>query len=65
MAALMFSIALAVLATARLIDKATGAALVAFSFGITGEHGPTLALLLGAVFAAVGCVASASRLLTR
>ncbi|WP_246665180.1 MFS transporter [Neorhizobium sp. P12A] len=54
-----------VIATARLIGQATGAALVAFSFGIAGEHGPTLALLLGAVFAGVGCVASASRLLTR
>lgn len=54
-----------VVATARLIGQATGAALVAFSFGLAGEHGPTLALMLGAAFAAVGCVASGSRLLTR
>jgi DHA2 family multidrug resistance protein-like MFS transporter len=54
-----------VVATARLIGQATGAALVAFSFGVAGDHGPTLALMLGAVFAAVGCLASASRLLTR
>jgi MFS transporter, DHA2 family, multidrug resistance protein len=54
-----------VVATARLIGQATGAALVAFCFGIAGEHGPTLALMVGAVFAAVGCVASGSRLLTR
>lgn len=54
-----------VVATARLIGQATGAALVAFSFGVAGEHGPTLALMLGAAFAAVGCVASGFRLLTR
>jgi DHA2 family multidrug resistance protein-like MFS transporter len=54
-----------VVATARLIGQATGAALVAFSFGVAGDRGPTFALMLGAGFAAVGCVASASRLATR
>lgn len=54
-----------VVATARLIGQATGAALVAFSFGVAGESGPMLALMLGAAFAAVGCAASASRLFTR
>ena len=33
-----------VIATARLLGQATGAALVAASFGIAGRHGPTLAL---------------------
>ena len=51
-------------ATARLIGQATGAALVALSFGISGEHGPVLALSIGACFAAVGSVASGLRLLT-
>ncbi|WP_259100829.1 MFS transporter [Pseudomonas sp. JUb42] len=52
-------------ATARLIGQATGAALVALSFGISGEHGPVLALSIGACFAAVGSVASGLRLLTK
>lgn len=52
-------------ATARLIGQATGAALVALSFGISGEHGPVLALSIGAGFAAVGSVASALRLITK
>lgn len=50
------------IATARLIGQATGAALVAFSFGISGEHGPVLALAIGAGFAAVGSISSALRL---
>src|SRR5471032_3288426 len=53
------------IAIARLIGQATGAALVALSFGISGTHGPVLALSIGAGFAAVGSVASALRLVTR
>jgi MFS transporter, DHA2 family, multidrug resistance protein len=52
------------IATARLIGQATGAALVALSYGISGEHGPVLALTIGACFAAVGSVASGLRLVT-
>lgn len=52
------------IATARLIGQATGAALVALSFGISGEHGPVLALSIGAGFAAVGSISSALRLVT-
>ncbi|AOY92616.1 MFS transporter [Cupriavidus sp. USMAA2-4] len=51
-----------VIATARLLGQATGAALVAASFGIAGRHGPTLALGLGAAFSALASVASALRL---
>jgi DHA2 family multidrug resistance protein-like MFS transporter len=51
-----------VVATARLIGQTTGAALVAFSFGISGEYGPNIALLLGAGFALAGGLASATRL---
>ncbi len=53
------------IATARLIGQATGAALVALSFGIASAHGPVLALSIGAGFAAVGSVASGLRLVTR
>jgi DHA2 family multidrug resistance protein-like MFS transporter len=53
------------IAIARLIGQATGAALVALSFGISGTHGPVLALSIGAGFAAVGSVASALRLVAR
>ncbi|MGF6856682.1 DHA2 family multidrug resistance protein-like MFS transporter [Paraburkholderia sp. CI3] len=52
-----------VIGTARLLGQATGAALVALSFGIAGHHGPVLALAWGAGFAAVGCVASALRVM--
>ncbi len=52
-------------ATARLIGQATGAALVAFSFGIAGNDGPLLALSIGAAFAAVGAVSSGLRLVTK
>ncbi len=54
-----------VVATARLIGQATGAALVALSFGIAGHHGPTLALAVGAGFAGVASIASGLRLITR
>ena len=51
-----------VIATARLLGQATGAALVALCFGIGGTHGPGLALALGAAFAAVAAIASWLRL---
>lgn len=54
-----------VIATARLLGQASGAALVALSFGIAGRHGPTLALAIGAGFAGVASIASGLRLLTR
>ncbi|WP_323119822.1 MFS transporter [Burkholderia alba] len=51
-----------IIATARLIGQATGAALVALSFGIAGRHGPGLALAAGAAFAGAASVASGLRL---
>jgi MFS transporter, DHA2 family, multidrug resistance protein len=54
-----------VIATARLIGQASGAALVALCFSIAGKHGPALALGLGAAFAGVASVASGLRLVTR
>lgn len=54
-----------VVATARLLGQATGAALVALCFGIAGKHGPALALSLGAAFAGAASVASGLRLITR
>lgn len=51
-----------IVATARLIGQATGAALVAFCFIISRKNGETLALGLGAGFAAAACIASFSRL---
>jgi MFS transporter, DHA2 family, multidrug resistance protein len=54
-----------VVATARLIGQATGAALVALCFGIAGRHGPALALSMGAGFAGVASVASCLRLIAR
>ncbi|WP_062632086.1 MFS transporter [Caballeronia arationis] len=54
-----------VVATARLLGQATGAALVALCFGIAGKHGPGLALSLGAAFAGAASVASGLRLVTR
>ena len=41
-------------ATARLTGQKIGAALAAFCFGLARREGATLALLLGAVFAATG-----------
>jgi MFS transporter, DHA2 family, multidrug resistance protein len=52
-----------IIATARLLGQTTGAALVALSFGIAGRHGPTLALVTGAVFAGAASVVSGLRLL--
>ena len=53
-----------VIATARLLGQASGAALVALSFGLAGDHGPGLALALGAGFAGVAAIASGLRLVT-
>ena len=49
-------------ATARLVGQTAGAALAALCFSLAGHHGATLALTLGAGFAAVGCVMSFLRL---
>ncbi len=46
----------------RLTGQATGAALVALCFGLRGAQGATLAIYLGAGFAAVGSITSFSRL---
>jgi DHA2 family multidrug resistance protein-like MFS transporter len=49
-------------ATARLTGQTTGAALAALCFGLVGREGATLALVLGAGFAAAGCAMSVLRL---
>jgi MFS transporter, DHA2 family, multidrug resistance protein len=49
-------------ATARLTGQTIGAALAALCFGLAGREGATVALVLGAVFAAVGCGMSVLRL---
>ena len=54
-----------VIAMSRLIGQTTGAALVALCFGLAGGAGPTWALGLGAVFAALACVASTARIWAR
>jgi DHA2 family multidrug resistance protein-like MFS transporter len=54
-----------VIAISRLLGQTTGAALVALCFGLAGGAGPTWALGLGAVFAALACVASTARLWAR
>jgi DHA2 family multidrug resistance protein-like MFS transporter len=54
-----------IVATARLTGQTTGAALAALCFGIAGREGATVALVLGAAFAAVGCVMSCLRLIVR
>jgi DHA2 family multidrug resistance protein-like MFS transporter len=57
-----------ILATARLVGQTLGAALVGLIFALTGAstsgigHGATLALLVGAGFAAAGAVVSSLRL---
>ena len=51
-----------IVATARLIGQTTGAAVAAFCFALAGHDGATLALALGAGFAALGSVMSFSRL---
>jgi DHA2 family multidrug resistance protein-like MFS transporter len=50
-----------IVATARLIGQATGAALVAYCFTLSSTHGTTYALCLAATFAGVASVASFSR----
>jgi MFS transporter, DHA2 family, multidrug resistance protein len=51
-----------IVATARLIGQTTGAALAALCFTLAGREGATLALALGAGFAALGSVMSFLRL---
>ena len=50
-----------IVATARLTGQTAGAALAAVCFGLVGQEGATLALALGAGFAAIGCVMSLLR----
>jgi DHA2 family multidrug resistance protein-like MFS transporter len=52
-----------IVATARLTGQTTGAALAALCFGLAGREGATVALALGAGFAAVGCAMSFLRLI--
>jgi DHA2 family multidrug resistance protein-like MFS transporter len=52
-----------IVATARLTGQTSGAALAALCFGVAGRDGATVALVLGAAFAVVGCVISSLRLL--
>ena len=52
-----------IVATARLTGQTSGAALAALCFGVAGRDGATVALVLGAAFAAVGCVISSLHLL--
>jgi DHA2 family multidrug resistance protein-like MFS transporter len=54
-----------IVATARLTGQTTGAALAALCFGLAGREGATVALVLGAAFAAVGCVMSSLRLIAK
>jgi DHA2 family multidrug resistance protein-like MFS transporter len=54
-----------IVATARLIGQTSGAALAALCFGIAGRDGATIALVLGAAFAALGCMMSSLRLIAR
>jgi DHA2 family multidrug resistance protein-like MFS transporter len=51
-----------IVATARLTGQTTGAALAALCFALSGQNGATLALALGAGFAALGSVTSVGRL---
>lgn len=55
----------AVIALARLLGQASGAALVALCFGLAGDAGPQWALWLGAAFACLAAVASSARLWVR
>jgi MFS transporter, DHA2 family, multidrug resistance protein len=54
-----------IVATSRLVGQALGAALVALCFSLSMQHGPALALGLGAVFAGAGSLVSFSRLAAR
>lgn len=51
-----------IVATARLLGQATGAALVAYCFTLSATRGTAYALVLAAVFAGVASVASFARL---
>jgi DHA2 family multidrug resistance protein-like MFS transporter len=51
-----------IVATARLTGQTIGAALAALCFSLAGREGATIALVLGAAFAAVGCLMSSLRL---
>ncbi|MEY2458115.1 MAG: transporter, family, multidrug resistance protein, partial [Acidimicrobiaceae bacterium] len=51
-----------IVATARLTGQTIGAALAALCFGLVGREGATLALVLGAGFAAIGCGMSVLRM---
>jgi MFS transporter, DHA2 family, multidrug resistance protein len=51
-----------IVATARLTGQTTGAALAALCFALADRHGATVALALGAGFAAVGSIMSFLRL---
>lgn len=51
-----------IVATSRLIGQASGAALVAFCFTVSSQHGETLALGLGAAFAALASLTSFARM---
>jgi DHA2 family multidrug resistance protein-like MFS transporter len=53
-----------VITIARLFGQTVGAALVAFCFFLSSHHGPFLALVLGAIFAAAASIASLSRQFT-
>ncbi len=52
-------------ATSRLLGQSVGAALVALCFVLSGQHGPSVALGLGAGFAGTACVVSLLRLFAR
>lgn len=54
-----------IVATARLTGQTCGAALAALCFGLAGREGATVALVLGAGIAAVGCLMSSLRLIAR
>jgi DHA2 family multidrug resistance protein-like MFS transporter len=54
-----------VIAMARLLGQASGAALVALCFGLAGTPGAVWALWLGVGFASVAAVASTARLWAR
>lgn len=50
------------LGTARLTGQTLGAAIVALIFGIAPQHGPVIAIIVAAVFAAVAAVVSLFRI---
>ncbi|SMP66488.1 MFS transporter, DHA2 family, multidrug resistance protein [Noviherbaspirillum suwonense] len=52
-----------IIAISRLTGQSIGAALVALCLSLSSLHGASHALLLGALFAALACIASFSRLL--